>query len=113
MDNGSARWKRIGDSLISKQREIDSQLSTLIRNNFIKEDSLAETLEDGFISWQDEMKANIQVTQRNLQTLSLKIKDSLLRLRSGTYGTCEKCGRFISPERLDALPMANLCIVCA
>jgi RNA polymerase-binding transcription factor DksA len=35
------------------------------------------------------------------------------RLDAGTYGVCEKCGRPISDERLDALPAARRCIDCA
>lgn len=32
------------------------------------------------------------------------------RLRSGTYGTCEICGRAISEERLEAMPETARCI---
>lgn len=35
------------------------------------------------------------------------------RLASGTYGTCERCGRPIAPERLAALPATTTCITCA
>ena len=35
------------------------------------------------------------------------------RLAAGTYGTCTRCGRPISPGRLDALPAATTCIRCA
>lgn len=35
------------------------------------------------------------------------------RLDAGTYGMCEKCGRPISPERLEVLPAARRCIDCA
>jgi DnaK suppressor protein len=31
---------------------------------------------------------------------------------SGTYGTCERCGRPIAEERLEAIPWALLCIDC-
>ncbi|SFS89215.1 TraR/DksA family transcriptional regulator [Saccharopolyspora flava] len=35
------------------------------------------------------------------------------RIESGTYGQCERCGKRISRERLEALPAATLCIRCA
>ncbi len=35
------------------------------------------------------------------------------RLEDGSYGTCERCGRPISPERLAARPAAAACIDCA
>lgn len=38
---------------------------------------------------------------------------ALDRVDAGTYGTCESCGRPIAPARLEALPAARRCIVCA
>jgi RNA polymerase-binding transcription factor DksA len=35
------------------------------------------------------------------------------RLAAGTYGVCERCGRPIAPERLEARPAARTCITCA
>jgi DnaK suppressor protein len=37
---------------------------------------------------------------------------ALAKLEAGTYGTCERCGNPISPERLEAIPWALLCIDC-
>jgi len=37
---------------------------------------------------------------------------ALAKLVAGTYGTCERCGASISPERLEAIPWAMLCIDC-
>ena len=38
------------------------------------------------------------------------IGDALAKIENGTYGTCEVCGKQISPERLAAMPWARLCI---
>jgi DnaK suppressor protein len=52
------------------------------------------------------------------QTLDLathllaSIDSALARLDEGTYGRCERCGRPISEERLEALPYATRCIEC-
>ena len=37
---------------------------------------------------------------------------ALAKMDAGTYGTCERCGKPIAPERLEALPWAMLCIDC-
>ncbi len=37
---------------------------------------------------------------------------ALDKIDRDAYGTCESCGRPISPERLEALPWAILCIAC-
>lgn len=45
-----------------------------------------------------------------LQGRQRDIDRALARLDAGTYGICERCGRPIAPERLEALPFATLCI---
>jgi RNA polymerase-binding transcription factor DksA len=45
--------------------------------------------------------------------LGYEIHAALDRIRDGTYGTCTTCGRRISRERLDLVPYAAECGVCA
>ena len=40
------------------------------------------------------------------------IDKALAKIEDGTYGTCERCGKPIGAERLEALPYAELCIDC-
>jgi DnaK suppressor protein len=40
------------------------------------------------------------------------VERALAKIEGGTYGTCERCGNPIAPERLEALPWALLCIDC-
>ena len=40
------------------------------------------------------------------------VNKALNRLKKGTYGICTNCGEAIMPERLEALPYAELCINC-
>lgn len=42
-----------------------------------------------------------------------EIREALLRIERGEYGTCVSCGADINPERLKALPTATRCIKCA
>jgi RNA polymerase-binding protein DksA len=41
-----------------------------------------------------------------------EIDTALQRIEDGTYGQCTNCGNSILPERLEALPQAELCIDC-
>jgi DnaK suppressor protein len=43
----------------------------------------------------------------------IEIDHALNRLEEGTYGTCLKCNKEISSERLDILPFISTCIDCA
>lgn len=42
-----------------------------------------------------------------------EIRDALLRIEKGTYGTCASCGAAISRRRLEVQPTAARCIACA
>lgn len=44
--------------------------------------------------------------------LIAKVEQALARLDAGTFGTCTACGRAISPARLRARPVTDLCIDC-
>jgi YteA family regulatory protein len=41
-----------------------------------------------------------------------KIDDALERIKDGRYGNCERCGRAIPQERLQAVPATTLCYEC-
>lgn len=41
-----------------------------------------------------------------------EVAAALGRIEAGTYGHCERCGRPIPPERLEARPTARLCVEC-
>ncbi len=48
-------------------------------------------------------------------SLEIKLKDihtALEKMEKGEYGTCEKCGKEIEHDRLDAMPEARLCMTC-
>jgi YteA family regulatory protein len=49
------------------------------------------------------------LVERNLQ----RIDAAMEALDGGSYGTCERCGRPIGEERLEALPEAVLCVQCS
>jgi DnaK suppressor protein len=41
-----------------------------------------------------------------------EIEHALRKFDEGTYGSCDGCGKPISPDRLEALPQASLCVDC-
>ncbi len=40
------------------------------------------------------------------------IEDAISRLRAGTYGDCQGCGKPIPLARLEVIPDASLCVKC-
>ena len=41
-----------------------------------------------------------------------EVEKAIKRIDERTYGICTNCGKMILPERLEALPYAQLCIDC-
>ena len=48
----------------------------------------------------------------NSESVLAAIDAALTRMDEGTYGVCQRCGKQIAPERLEARPWAALCIDC-
>ena len=48
-----------------------------------------------------------------IQAVLSDVNRALEKVAEGTYGTCDRCGAAIHPERLDALPWSFLCVTCA
>lgn len=44
--------------------------------------------------------------------LLAKVDQALAKIEAGEYGLCESCGEEIGNKRLDARPVAELCIDC-
>jgi RNA polymerase-binding protein DksA len=53
----------------------------------------------------------LSITEGMLETLR-EIDAAIGRMDKGTYGRCESCGAEIPAERLDARPVASLCVAC-
>lgn len=41
-----------------------------------------------------------------------QVESALERIETGMYGNCQRCGKNIATARLQALPYAELCIMC-
>jgi DnaK suppressor protein len=54
-----------------------------------------------------EMASTLEDNSTHVLT---EIDAALKRIDDGTFGVCTRCGKPISPERLEALPWATLCI---
>ena len=50
--------------------------------------------------------------EKCLREQMAEVEQALHKFEVGTYGLCDICGQPIAPERLEALPWANLCLSC-
>lgn len=54
---------------------------------------------------------NLRLRDRELVLLK-KIDKTLQKIEEGTFGVCERCGEEIGSKRLEARPVAEMCIRC-
>jgi RNA polymerase-binding protein DksA len=58
-------------------------------------------------------RTQVEALVRQAREHLAEVDAAVERLRSGSYGVCERCGGAISPARLEARPTARRCIDCA
>ena len=77
-------------------------------------DEVAFEMDAGFSdrSHSTEERERVMTMARSLRTNLREVERALVKVDDGTYGRCERCGKLIGDERLDAIPWALLCIDC-
>ena len=58
-----------------------------------------------------ELEKRLAVEKQTTDHLA-EVEHALRKFEEGTYGLCDDCGQPISPDRLEALPQASLCVNC-
>lgn len=58
-------------------------------------------------------RSQLEAIRRSALDRAAEAANALERLDAGLYGSCLNCGRPIAPARLEARPMAALCLDCA
>jgi DnaK suppressor protein len=91
------------------QKELKDILSQINRNN----DEI-DVSGDEIDQIQGKNIADIQESLSTRDVLKYtKIKNSLSKVKNGTFGKCDECGEDIGYKRMKMLPGVSLCISCA
>lgn len=56
--------------------------------------------------------ARIEAARDELDKKIIQVRKALSRVKVGSYGICERCGKMIDTDRLVVYPEATLCISC-
>ena len=62
-------------------------------------------------SQENDLHVRLALKQTDSKLLRA-IEEAILRIDSGTYGTCMECEGDIAPARLEAVPWTRVCIDC-
>lgn len=99
--------------LLRQQASVEKQIVEIEKEDPMLMEAVAEASESGTDSWQADVHARVVAVKDDLLNLSKRITHALTHLKKGTYGKCEKCGKAIEAERLEAMPTATVCVSCS
>ena len=101
---------RLHKSLIAQRDELRKRLGGELRDlRSYKSLDSGDAADLAFDSGNEEVSSQLA----DLESRQLyQIERSLARLKQGTYGVCEGCGKKIPVARLNALPFSTTCINC-
>lgn len=89
--------------------DIDDELQGLALD-----DNSAEGVDNHIGDDSDQLfeRERLMTIRGELVDRRLAIQGAMEKLDNGTYGICERCGKPIAPERLEAMPFARYCLEC-
>ena len=99
---------RLGEGVADLRREALRPLAAESANGTVR--ASVHDADLGSRAADEELALELLAPESEVLT---EVDAALERVRTGTFGTCEGCGRPIAQTRLAALPYARRCIRCA
>lgn len=110
LDFPSKTINYIKNLLQKEQKIVEKNLKEVKEDDPALNQSLAESSEPGTDAYIADVHTKDLVLEQQLKKANTSIKVALLKIRKGTYGKCEKCGKQIEIGRLIAMPTAQYCV---
>jgi DnaK suppressor protein len=108
------QYRKQREQLEAEHKRLTGELAALQNNA-----STAEERREGspFGKREEEATETLELEKRlalenRVRQEMAAVEHALTKIEKGTYGLCDNCGEPINPERLEALPQANLCLKC-
>ena len=104
--------RTVAEGLEARRRELSAELERLTEPPKAGTNlSFGKRIGEGTTEAVERLSTTAQA--RSIARTLAEIDRALEKIAEGSYGTCDRCGKRISPERLEAVPQAVLCIDCA
>jgi DnaK suppressor protein len=97
------------ERLITEIDELDADLSESLEDSSEESPYDQHMAETAAVTLDREIDLTLEDNARSALS---QIDRALLKLESGTYGSCDKCGKSIGEGRLLVAPFATLCVDC-
>lgn len=102
--------KEFKELLLEKKKQLIDEASKTIGTNIAQRENGGKDFIDLAVNESDR-NFILRLRDRERKLLA-KIEEALKRIEKGTFGICESCGKEIGIKRLQARPVATLCIEC-
>lgn len=103
---------RIKQVLEDQKGRIEKQLQRLKKDDPFLASDRSVIDEPGTVSFEEEGHTRIESNIKESEKLLQQVKKALSKIGIGKYGQCDICSKAINPKRLEAFPMATLCLSC-
>jgi DnaK suppressor protein len=105
---------RYRDILLDERERVSASIQGLHEEGSLEDETEEETYDNHIAdSATATLNREIDYTlEENSGHVLRAIDEALVRIESGTFGSCGRCGQPIAEDRLDAIPYANRCIDC-
>lgn len=100
---------RLHHRLMIQREELRQKLAEDLGLTYAQDDGINDLGETAVLMEQSELHSQLAAMEsREL----VQIDSAIHKIRTGSYGTCERCNKAIPIARLQALPFTALCIDC-
>lgn len=106
---GAQTIEAIRDQLERVHAQASRQNKDMFHDNLDAERARGDTLDES--SAEQRASIRLRIGDHHSATLH-QINRALERIERGTYGICRLCEEWIHPRRLQAYPVAELCLDC-
>lgn len=97
--------------LLAAKAELEARLQRTHKHIHGREEEVSPNFHEQVVETGNDQVVR-QLEQEGRLELQ-QIRKALLRLDSGDYTNCSKCGKSIGEKRLEALPWTEFCVKCA
>jgi DnaK suppressor protein len=104
--------ERFRDLLLEERQRVSDAIAYIHEENSgSQDDEVPETGDADTATVTLDRELDFSLEENSTRVLD-EIDSALRKIDEGTFGTCERCGQPIAPERLEAMPYATKCIDC-
>jgi len=99
--------------LVGKQKKLEKRKEKLSKEDpFQDPDRLSDNAASDTDAAEQFGHARVSAMKEEIDKTLINIRKALTRIKIGSYGLCEQCGKMIDTDRLAIKPTASYCVKC-